>query len=222
MDLKQKLRIIESEPLYVINAPNNLDVLLPGLTIISRLPPPVFVRQIMVFAVDGTELAHLLKRVEHYIGHQTLFWICYPKKTGAIQSDLVLMKTWDIVFGSGYRGQTSISIDADWTGMRFTNAPKPRPTKADVPLGERATEGIDYINRTATLPADATALLSTVEGLTDYFHALSFSHKREYLEAIADAKKPETRIRRIEKMVDMLTALRASKPPRKKQAGRKK
>ncbi len=40
---------------------------------------------------------------------------------------------------------------------------------------------------------------------------MSFSHKREYIEAIVDAKKPETRTRRIEKMVEALLKMQQEK-----------
>jgi uncharacterized protein YdeI (YjbR/CyaY-like superfamily) len=36
------------------------------------------------------------------------------------------------------------------------------------------------------------------------WEALSFTHQREHAEAIEDAKKPETRARRVEKTIAML------------------
>jgi uncharacterized protein YdeI (YjbR/CyaY-like superfamily) len=37
---------------------------------------------------------------------------------------------------------------------------------------------------------------------------LSFSHQREHVEAIGEAKKPETRARRIERIVQMVRSRR--------------
>ena len=42
----------------------------------------------------------------------------------------------------------------------------------------------------------------------DRWQKLSYSHQREHVEAIADAKKPETRTRRIERAVQMVGARR--------------
>ncbi len=204
MELLKKLRINADKPLYVVNAQPEVYGMLPGIDIKEKLPRQKPVEQLMLFAVNGAELGHYLQIAGLYIGHDTLLWICYPKKTGAIQSDLILMKTWDIVFNSGYRGQTSVSINDDWTGMRFTNAPKKNPTRGDLAPADRKTEGIDYVKRTAVLPADAIAHLAQYKGMSDYFNSLAFTHKKEHIEAIADAKKPETRARRIEKMADML------------------
>ncbi len=215
MELLNKLRIKTNVPLWVINAPDNMNDLLPGIEWKGKLVKTKPVEQLMLFAVDGATLHRWLPLVAEHVGHGTLFWICYPKKTGSIQSDLILMKTWDIVFQSGYRGQTSVSINDDWTGMRFTNAPKKKATAADVPMQERRTEGVDYVNRTATLPADASKILGKHKGLVAFFDAMSFSHKREYIEAIVDAKKPETRQRRIEKMAETLLKMQQEKELKK-------
>lgn len=42
--------------------------------------------------------------------------------------------------------------------------------------------------------------------LSNYFNSLAISHQKEYLNWINEAKKPETRIKRIYKMIEMLKA----------------
>lgn len=42
------------------------------------------------------------------------------------------------------------------------------------------------------------------EGLLPFFELLSFTHRKEYCRWISDAKKEETRLRRLEKAVEML------------------
>lgn len=204
MDLIKKLRVAADKPLYVINAPSGYPEIFEDIVVKQKLGKEKPVAQLILFAADSNELTHYLPRLADHIGHDTLFWIWYPKKSGSISSDLVLMKTWDIVFNSGYRAQTSVSVDKDWTGLRFTNAPRKKPSDCDIPMEERKAEGIDYVKRTVTLPKDAQASVDKHKGLSEYFYAQSFTCKKEYLTAITDAKKPETRTRRIEKMIEML------------------
>ena len=71
-------------------------------------------------------------------------------------------------------------------------------------MEERKHEGIDYIKRTTTLPKDALAAVNKYKGLADHFYAQSFTCQKEYVMAITEAKKPETRTKRIEKMIEML------------------
>jgi hypothetical protein len=59
--------------------------------------------------------------------------------------------------------------------------------------------------RTVEVPADFAVALEEA-GLTEVFDGLSFSHRREHVNAINDAKKPETRVRRIAKAVEMIEA----------------
>ena len=205
MELLKKMRIDASHPLWLINAPADCRLLFEELDIKEKISGKKPVQQLILFATDSAVIARWLPLLADYISHDTLFWIAYPKKTGAITSDMVQMKAWDLVFQSGYRGQTSVSINDDWTGLRVTNAPKAKPSISDLPMTERKVEGIDFINRIVQLPADALAAVRKHKGIEDVFNAMSFSHKKEHVQAIVEAKKEETRARRIEKMIEMLS-----------------
>ena len=55
------------------------------------------------------------------------------------------------------------------------------------------------------LPIDIQAALDANEKARSRFEALSPSHRTEYLNHINEAKKPETRARRIENMIARLS-----------------
>lgn len=174
----------------------------------------------IVFATDSAQLCMQMKKLEGgYIAPTTLLWICYPKKTGKIQSDLAGMKdmqAWDIVFSTGFRPQTSVSVNTGWAALRITNAGPAKPSTFNLPPEERNIEGIDFVNRTVQLPADAVAAMREFEGMEAFFNAMSFTHKKEYVQAIAEAKKPETRQRRINKTIEMLEEKMQMKAAKKK------
>ena len=79
----------------------------------------------------------------------------------------------------------------------------------------KVTLELDTDVRTITAPPDLTKALRAVPGATDRWAALSYSHQREHVEAIAGAKKPETRARRIAAAVAMVEA-RPARPARKR------
>jgi hypothetical protein len=60
------------------------------------------------------------------------------------------------------------------------------------------------------LPADARTALTKVPAAKASWDKLSYTHRKEHAEAITGAKKPETRARRIQRMVEMLTSDRPS------------
>jgi hypothetical protein len=63
---------------------------------------------------------------------------------------------------------------------------------------------LDTAKREVTLPADLLRALKATPGAQERWHALSYSHQREHVEAIQQAKKPETRARRIESALRMV------------------
>ncbi len=63
---------------------------------------------------------------------------------------------------------------------------------------------LDDTPRTVTTPKELAAAMKKDAKARAAWEALSFTHKREHAEAIEDAKKPETRARRVEKALAML------------------
>lgn len=215
MDLLKKLRVKEELPVYIINAPAECLPLFEGLQIKTSLPGKAPAAQLILFAESSQVLNTYIYRLEGKLAADVVFWIAYPKKSGRIQSDLIRNKGWEETFKL-YDGVSSISIDDDWSGMRFKQ--KGESNTGWVPMEERKTEGIDYIARTVTLPPDALKAMKPYKGLDDFFYALAFTHKKEYVLSIVEAKKPETRQKRIEKMVEMLLKLRTEKELKQKKA----
>ena len=64
---------------------------------------------------------------------------------------------------------------------------------------------LDTEPREVEVPPDLEAAFARTPAARDAFAALSYSHKRRHVLAIDDAKTPETRQRRIEKCIAMLT-----------------
>ena len=62
---------------------------------------------------------------------------------------------------------------------------------------------LDRAERTVTVPEDLRTALDEA-GLAERFEALSFTHRREYVTWVTDAKKPDTRARRISQTIERL------------------
>jgi hypothetical protein len=62
----------------------------------------------------------------------------------------------------------------------------------------------DLEERTVEVPQDLQELLKKDSVAQTFFQKLSFSHQKEYVQWIDSAKKPETRMTRIQKTVEML------------------
>ncbi len=76
----------------------------------------------------------------------------------------------------------------------------------------KVTLELDEAPREIEAPADLKKALKAVPGAWDRWGEMSYSHQREYVEAIVEAKKPETRTKRIAGAV----ALVSKRAPRKR------
>lgn len=74
---------------------------------------------VQVFIKDSEEYARLIPVARAAIRYDGMLWICYPKKTGNIPSDLSRDVVWKRMTGTGLRPVTQIAIDETWSGLRF-------------------------------------------------------------------------------------------------------
>jgi hypothetical protein len=58
--------------------------------------------------------------------------------------------------------------------------------------------------RTVEVPSDLAAALDSDPAVRDTFDGLSYTHRKEYVRWVEEAKREETRTRRVEKSVEML------------------
>ncbi len=73
------------------------------------------------------------------------------------------------------------------------------------------TVRLDTAPRTVALPSDIASFLRTHKKEKPVFDSLSFTHRKEYVEWITGAKKPETKQRRLMKMLEMLKERRRTR-----------
>lgn len=116
--------------------------------------------------------------------------------------------------GSGKRPRVTVTIGSH--SYRTTVAPMGGrfmvPLSAEnrglagVAAGDRVKVGIelDTAPRVVEVPADFASALEGDRAAAQRFESLSYSHKKRWVLSIEDAKKPETRVRRIESAVAAL------------------
>jgi len=99
--------------------------------------------------------------------------------------------------GIAYR--TTIAV---YGGRSYIGARKEIREAAKLAAGKKArvTIEVDGAPRVVTIPRDLAIALKA-GGATDGFRRMSFTHQREYVDAILEAKRPETRDGRIAKAV---------------------
>lgn len=204
----QKLRIKEHFCLYTLHAPSNY------IAEVGPLPMGVqmtnnanLANQIHWFVSNKAQLDKELPKVLKMLKPNMIVWVYFPKATSKLQTDLSRDKGWDSIIAQGDKltWLSLISFNDTWSvfGLRPKNETDKK--KEAKPIAEK--EIVKWVNtstKEVRLPADMAAALELNKSLYTFFQSLAYSHRKEYVEWVVDAKKEETRKRRIAGTIERL------------------
>jgi hypothetical protein len=107
---------------------------------------------------------------------------------------------------NGYSYRNTVAIMA---GKYMVGVAAEHRAKANVSGGDTVEVDVelDLAPREVVVPADFSAALAKAKALKS-FEALAFSHRKEHVRAIEEAKSPETRRRRIEKAIQKVLEMK--------------
>ncbi len=202
-----KLRIKPKSTLLTLNALANfkksLQPLPAGVKITDigkEYPKEPVVNQVHWFVFNKAQMEKEMSKVMKLVNPEVIVWVYYPKGTSKIQTDLTRDKGWDCLLAESDKLTwiNLISFDDTWSVFGFRAKNDTDKKKEAKPKVER--EIFNWVNpqtKEVKLPDDLITALKNNKQLSDYFHSLAFSHKKEYIEWIVTAKKEETRTSRI-------------------------
>jgi hypothetical protein len=90
----------------------------------------------MIFFVKSVDEVNILAPVAlHNLTADGILWFCYPKKTSKkYKSNLERDKGWKVLNDSGFYGVRMVSVDDDWSAMRFRNIKYIKSTSGRYPV----------------------------------------------------------------------------------------
>ena len=116
---------------------------------------------------------------------------------------------------NGHEIRTSIFPNGDGSHFMLVNKQMQQGSKATAGDIVSVKLSVDHAPRKVIVPPDFKRALAKSQKAQARFEAYSFSHQKEYLGYIGEAKRPETRAKRIAQTVAFL----AQQPAPKKRAG---
>jgi hypothetical protein len=125
-DLLVKLNYKGQNRIALINAEEDfktsLSNELKGVIIDDDIDPRFPYGFIMLFVRNSSEVELYCPMVLHNLLADGILWFCYPKKSSKkYKSDIDRDHGWNSLNNSGLHGVRMISIDADWSALRFRN-----------------------------------------------------------------------------------------------------
>jgi hypothetical protein len=105
---------------------------------------------------------------------------------------------------NGFAFRTSVFPNGDGTHHMMVNKAMQQGAKAKPRDMVKLTLQRDQGAQTVEVPPDVKRALAKNKRAAAAFDKLAPSHRPEHIRAIMEAKKPETRVRRIERMIEKL------------------
>jgi len=163
---------------------------------------------IQLFVKDSADLAASLKTIAPLLKPDTIFWICYPKKSSGIKTDLEMMGSWSEPTKYGIEPVAAASIDNNWTGLRFRpiGLAKTAGVSNDEIKQNEYAEYIDVENKQVKLPPIMLEIFGRNNNAFSFYQQLSYSNRKEYVMWILTAKQEKTKAERLEKLIEKLSA----------------
>jgi hypothetical protein len=105
------------------------------LPIIGELPEGVELLEVakapldvlVMFATGSKQLGRRFKALARMVRPEGGFWVAYPKKSSAIETDLTFEIVQTIGLDAGLVDNKTCAIDDDWSGVRFVMRLRDRP-----------------------------------------------------------------------------------------------
>lgn len=117
--LVKKLKLKPGARAVVVNAPpgyiESLTPLPKGATLLEALDGKF--DWIQAFIKDKSQIDALAPTLIESLNPNSLLWICFPKGTSKIQTDLTRDRGWDSLQESDLKWVTLVSIDPTWSAF---------------------------------------------------------------------------------------------------------
>jgi hypothetical protein len=208
-EISKKLRLGTAKRALVLNAPEGyLDMLLPfpeGVHVTDQADSEQAYDFVQVFMSNIAEVESWAPKAIQAVTKDGLLWLNYPKGTGKIKTDINRDAGWQSVTALGYEGVALVSINETWSAMRFrpiNQVKSPRSVRLADRVG--AVKTAPAGDKTVIVPDELAESFKASPAAAAYYETLAYTHRKEYVRWITEAKREETRSTRVAKTVDKL------------------
>ena len=113
-----RIAVINAEPQFLRAVSKELKNVITDNEIDQRCPYEF----IIIVVKSSSEIRHFAPMALHNLTADGILWFFYPKKSSGLHSSgLERDKGWDPLNNLGFYGIRMVSVDDDWSAMRFRN-----------------------------------------------------------------------------------------------------
>ncbi|MBS1597795.1 MAG: YdeI/OmpD-associated family protein [Bacteroidetes bacterium] len=212
--LLEKLQLKDEKSLLIQGLPSSIEKQFTKLAFTKNVTPLLKIKKIdfaLVFAVNESQLKSIISEVLPALHKDGKLWVAHPKLTSKIATTLNRECSWNCICEAGFEIVKHVPLDHVWNAIRFKKADHTRAVSrsAEVSVSDTLVD-VDYMNYVVHAPEDFTQELKRSKIASHFYDKLSSTNKSEYVSWISNAKRGETRSRRLEAAIDKLIAGKTS------------
>jgi len=192
----EKLNLKDEKNILIQGLPSSIEKQFAKLSYAKNVTPLLKSRKIdfaLVFAINQNQMCAILNDVFPALHIDSKLWIAYPKATSKIASDLNRDCNWQVLQDHDYEAGEQTVLDHVWSAICFK---KMDIAQDQVSGEERGNE--DFDKRLIKLPAELEIFFIKHKKAKDFFKSLPEISQKEYVNWIEDAKRADTKKRRLE------------------------
>jgi hypothetical protein len=116
----KKLKLGERSPVLILNAPPEYGPVVADIPGVVHATPQGAYDFVQLFVRNAAEVGQYADVAMESVAGDGYFWVCYPKKTSKrYKADITRDQGWDALRAGGFEGVAMVSLDDDWSAMRF-------------------------------------------------------------------------------------------------------
>jgi hypothetical protein len=193
----EKLNLKDEKNVLIQGLPSSIEKQFAKLSYAKNVTPLLKSRKIdfaLVFAIHQNQMCAILNDVFPALHADSKLWIAYPKAASKIASDLNRECSWQVLQDHDYEAGDQAVLDHVWSAICF----KKLDVAQDQISAEEERANEDFDKRLIKLPAELEIFFIKHKKAKDFFKSLPEISQKEYVNWIEDAKRADTKKRRLE------------------------
>jgi hypothetical protein len=116
----KKLKLSDQSPVLIVNAPDEYRPVMEDIAGEVHETPQGKYAFVHVFVKNAAEVSEFVPSAADSADPDGYFWVSYPKKLSKRYSpDINRDQGWEVLGQRNFEPVTQVSIDADWSALRF-------------------------------------------------------------------------------------------------------
>jgi len=126
----RRIAVINAEPKFLREISKELIGIIIDTEIDLRCP----YEYMIIFVKTSAEVTQIAPVALHNLTADGVLWFCYPKKSSRLHTNgLERDRGWNTLNDLGFHGIRMVSVDEDWTALRFRNIKYIKSTSSRFP-----------------------------------------------------------------------------------------